>query len=103
MAEVEVIEEKMLESHSGNCNGFVSRRETYVSSSLREAAPGTPSYYFYVINGRPSNHRPGLGTIGPDLTARSEIRKTHWVRYNANARRTNVMDRVTAQFRAHVV
>jgi hypothetical protein len=34
MAEVEVIEEKMLESHSGNCNGFVSRRETYVSSSL---------------------------------------------------------------------
>lgn len=24
----------MLKSHSGNCNGFVSRRETYVSSSL---------------------------------------------------------------------
>ena len=24
----------MLASHSGNCNGFVSRRETYVSSSL---------------------------------------------------------------------
>lgn len=24
----------MLKSHSGNCNGFVSRREIYVSSSL---------------------------------------------------------------------
>ena len=24
----------LLESHSGNCNGLVSRRETFVSSSL---------------------------------------------------------------------
>jgi len=28
---------------------------------------------------------------------------THWVRYNAFSRRKNVMDRVTAQSRAHVV
>jgi hypothetical protein len=48
MATEEVIEENMLESHSGNCNGFVSRRETYVSSSLTSSTK-EPRLHFAVI------------------------------------------------------